>query len=111
MQGNQASSPVDLGYPELFPIAALTTVSFWACEGVLGDALYFRQANQGSLHVWLGTWNSSAPNAVESGLISGRGGSLMGFLELPQEPEVYSSVTAGMAFRNSSLFSDVRTPV
>ena len=28
MQGNQASSPVDLGYPELFPIAALTTVSF-----------------------------------------------------------------------------------
>ena len=35
----------------------------------------------------------------------------MDFLELWQEPQLYSRVTAGMAIRNSSLFNDVRTPV
>ena len=35
----------------------------------------------------------------------------MGFLELQQEPGEYSRVTAGMAIRNSTLFSEVRTPV
>ena len=35
----------------------------------------------------------------------------MGFLELQQEPGVYSHVTVGMAIRNSTLFSEVRTPV
>ena len=35
----------------------------------------------------------------------------MGFLELQQEPGVYSQVTEGMAIRNSSLFSEVRTPL
>ena len=35
----------------------------------------------------------------------------MGFLELWQDPGVYSRVTAGMAIRNSTLFSGVRTPV
>ena len=35
----------------------------------------------------------------------------MGFLELRQEPGVYSRVTVGMAIRNSTLFSEVRTPV
>ena len=38
-------------------------------------------------------------------------GCLMEFLELRQEPGVYSHVTAGMAIRNSSLFNDVKTPV
>ena len=32
----------------------------------------------------------------------------MGFLELRQEPGVYSRVTAGMYIRNSSVFSEVR---
>ena len=36
---------------------------------------------------------------------------VMGFLELRQKPGVYSRVTAGMAIRNSTLFSEVRTPV
>ena len=36
---------------------------------------------------------------------------VMGFLELRQERGVYSRVTAGMAIRNSTLFSEVRTPV
>ena len=33
------------------------------------------------------------------------------FLEVRQEPGVYSQVTAGMALQNSCLFSDFRTPV
>ena len=40
-----------------------------------------------------------------------RGGWLMGFPELRKEPGVYSRVTAGMAIRNSTFFSEVRTPV
>ena len=32
----------------------------------------------------------------------------MGFLELRQEPGVYSRVTAGMSIRKSSLFIEVR---
>ena len=36
---------------------------------------------------------------------------VMGFLELRQERGVYSRVTAGMAIRNSTLFSEVWTPV
>ena len=40
-----------------------------------------------------------------------RGESLIGFLELRQEPGVYSRVTAVMSIRNWSLFSEVRTPV
>ena len=42
------------------------------------------------------------------GLISQGGESLMGFLELRQEPGLYSRVTAGMSIRNSSLFIEVR---
>ena len=52
--------------------------------------------------------NCSGHNAGESGLISQGGESLMGFLELRQEPGVYSRVTAGMSIRNSSLFIEVR---
>ena len=47
-------------------------------------------------------------DAGESGLISKEGESLMGFLELRQEPGVYSPVTVGMSIRNSSLFIEVR---
>ena len=42
MQGNRASSPVDLRYTELFHIPAVTSVSFWTSEGDLGDSLEFR---------------------------------------------------------------------
>ena len=49
--------------------------------------------------------------AGDSGLISWRGGSLMGFLELRQAPGVYSRVTTGMPILNGSLFSEVRTLV
>ena len=51
MQGNQTSSPVDLGYTELFHLPALTAVSFYMCDSVRGDFLEFHQANEGSLRV------------------------------------------------------------
>ena len=38
-------------------------------------------------------------------------GSLMGFLELWEEPGVYSRVTAGIAIRTYTWFSEVRIPV
>ena len=50
MQGNLASSHVDLGYTVLFCIPAVTSLSFYTCDSVLGT-LEFHQANQGSLHV------------------------------------------------------------
>ena len=52
--------------------------------------------------------NCSGNIAGESGLRSQEGESLMGFLELQQEPGVYSRVTAGMSIQNSSLFIEVR---
>ena len=81
------------------------------CESVPGDSLAFHQENRGSLRVLLGIRDCSACNEGESSLISQRGGCLIRFLELRQEPGVYSRVTVGMAIRNSTLFNEVRTPV
>ena len=84
---------------------------FSFCDCVLGDSLEFHQRNRVSLCVCLGTWNSTACNTGDSGLILQRGGSLITFLELRQAPGVYSRVKAGMDIRNSGFFSEVRTPV
>ena len=111
MKGKCASSWVHLGYTNLFCILEVKSVFFSSCDSVFEDSLQLHQGNRGSLRLWLGTWNSSAWNAWESGLILQRGGSLMSFLELRQAPGVYSRVTAGMANWNSALFSEVRTPV
>ena len=46
----------------------------------------------------IGKRNCSGHNVGESGLISQEGESLMGFLELRQEPVVYSRVPAGCTF-------------
>ena len=51
MQANWAKSRVDLGYPEILHIPAVTSVFFKTCEGFLGDSLYFHQGNKGSLPV------------------------------------------------------------
>ena len=61
--------------------------------------------------MYLGKRNGSACNAGESGLITWRGGSLMGFLELAQARGVYYRVTTGMPILNGSLFSEIRTLV
>ena len=69
IQRNQSSSRVNLEYTELFRILAVTSVSFYTCDSVLGDSLEFHQANQGTLRVCLVTQHCSAHNAGESGLI------------------------------------------
>ena len=111
MKEKCASSRVDLGYTNLFCIPEVTSVFFSCCVSVFRDSPQFHQGNLGSLRLWLGTRNSSARNAGESGLIMRQRGSLMSFLELQQAHGVYSRVTAGMAIWNSGLFSEVRTPV
>ena len=108
MKGKCASPWVDLRYTNQFCVPEETSVFFSSCDSLVGDSLVLNQANRRSLCVWLGKRNCSACNAGESGLISWRWGSLMGFLELRQEPGVYSRVTAGMSIRNSSLFIEVR---
>ena len=111
MKGKCASSWVDLGYTNLFFIPEVTS-GFFSCRySARGNSLLFHQGNRGSLCLWMGTWNSSAQNAGESGLILQRGGSLMSFLELRQTRGVNSRVTAGMAIWNSGLFNEVSTPV
>ena len=97
MKGKCASSCVDLGYTNLFCIPEVTSVFFSCGDSVLGDSLHFHQGNRGSLLLWLGTWNSSARNAGESGFILQRGGILMSFLDLRQAPGLYSRVMAGIA--------------
>ena len=110
MQGKLASSQFDFGYRAIC-IPGVTSVFFSSCDSVVGHSLEFNQGNRGSLRVGLGKCNCSGHNAEESGLISRREESLMGFLDLRQEPGVYSRVTAGMSIRNWSLFSEIRTPV
>ena len=51
MQGNQASSRVDVGYTDLFCINVVTSVSFYTWDSVPGDSLEFHQENRGSLRV------------------------------------------------------------
>ena len=75
----------------------MTPVFFWSCDSVVGDSLEFNQANRGSLRVLLGKHNCSGHIAGESSLMSQGGESPMGFLEVRQEPRVYSLVTAGMS--------------
>ena len=111
MQGKLASSQFDLVHTDLFCVPEVTSVFFSSCDSVVGDSLEINQANRGFLCVLLGKRNCSACSAGESGLISWRGGSLMGFLELRQARVVYSRVTTEMPILNGSLFCEVRTLV
>ena len=79
MQGKLAPSQYDFGYTEQFCIPGVTSVFFSSCDCVVGDSLEFKQANRGSLRVWLWKRNCSEHSSLESGLISRRGKSLMGF--------------------------------
>ena len=103
MKRKCALSWVDLGFTNLFCIPEVTSVFFSCCDSVVGHSHQFHQGNRGSLRLWLGTGNSTAWNAGESGLILRWRGSLMSFLELRQAPRVYSRVSAGMATWNSGF--------
>ena len=111
MRRKWASSCVDFGYTDLFCIPELTSEFISSSDSVLMDSLVFYQENRGSLRVELAIRYCSARNAGKSSLICRRGVCVMGFHELRREPGVYFPVTAGMAIRNSTLFSEVRTPV
>ena len=111
MQGKLASSQFDLRHTDIFCVPEVKSGFFSSCDSVVWDSLEFKQGNRGSLCVCLGKRNCSPCNAGEACLISWRGGSLMGFLELRQPPGVYSRVTTGVPILNGSLFSEVRTPV
>ena len=82
MQEKLASSQFDLGHTDLFFVPEMTSMFFSSCDSVVRDSLEFNQANRGSLCVRLVKLNCSGHNAGQSGLISRRGESLMGFLEL-----------------------------
>ena len=101
MQGKWASSHVDLGYTEIFCIPELTSVFFLSCASVLGDSLEFYQANRGLLTCWTGNMEFLCRQCRESCHILPRGGNLMDFLELQQEPGLYYRVTAGIVIQNS----------
>ena len=104
MKGKWASSRVDLGYTDLFCIPEVHQCSSCFVTVFLGlSGVPSRKSR-------LITWDRSACNEGESSLISQGGGCLIRFLELRQEPGVYSRITAGIAIRNSTLFSEVRNP-
>ena len=50
-QGKLASSQFDLGHTDRFCVPEVTSVYITSCDCVVGDALEFNQANQGSLCV------------------------------------------------------------
>ena len=109
MQWKMASFQFDLWHTDRFCVPEVTSVFFSSCDCLVVDSLEFNQAIRGSLYVRLGKRNCSACNAWESGRISWRGVSLMGFLEVRHARGVYSRVETGMPILNGSLFIEVRT--
>ena len=77
---------------------------YWGFSGVLSRKSRLLTCLIGNTILLCTKWG-------KSNLISRRGVCVMGFLELRQKCGIYSRVTAGMAIRNSTLFSKVRTPI
>ena len=100
MQGNRASSRVDLGYPELFRIPVVTSVSFSTCDSVLGASPEFHQANQCSLPVLWGIWNCSAHSAGGIGPHLSEMGKSHGFSRFAAGTwGIFSSLPRGWPFK------------
>ena len=51
MPGKLVSHQFDLGYTELFRVAAVTSRSLLTCDRDLGASLEFHHGSQGSFHV------------------------------------------------------------
>ena len=110
MKGKRASSRVYLGYTKLFCIPEVHQCSSRFVTVFLGTlwcsfkkikAPYVFDWEYGiALHAMQGN-RASFPSDGLSHTIS----------RVAQEPGVYSRVTAGISIRNSTLFSEVRTPV
>ena len=128
-KGSQATCSVWRGLRDGYGVNARETclmpIWFWVHRGILhswGDISVL-------LVLWKCCWGLSGFQSSKSRLLTclivkiqllwtqcrGIGPhlaeSFIGFLELRQEPGVYSRVKAGMSIRNWSLFSEVRTPV
>ena len=108
-KGKWASSRVDLGYTKLFCLPEVHQCSSRFVTVFLGTlCCSIKEIEAPYMFVW--NTGCSACNAVESILIFHGVDCLIRFHELRQEPGVYSRVTARMAIRNSTLFSEVRNP-
>ena len=101
MKGKWGSSRVDFGYPELFCIPEVTSVFIssceqcsWGCSGVPSRKLRLITCLTENTGLLCTQCRGIEPHPRREGY-------LMGFLELLQEPGVYSQVTAGMAIRTS----------
>ena len=110
MKGKWASSRVDLGYTDLFCIPEVHQCSSRFVTVFLGtlwcsikkiEAPYVFDWNTGLLCMKCRGIEPHFPARWTSDTIS----------RVVAEPGVYSRVTAEMAIRNSTLFSEVRTPV
>ena len=111
VQGNQASSRVDLGYTELFLIPSVTSVSCRLLAVLLGN-LWISIKQIKVPYVFNGEYGIALHATQESRASSrGEGEFSWFFFELLLEPGVYTRVSAGMAIQNLCLFSNVRTPV
>ena len=109
MMWKWASPRADLRYTELFYIPEVHQCSSRFVTVFLGtlscsikkiEAPYvFDWENGIALHAMQGN-RSSFPSEVDVSY----------FVELQQEPGVYTRVTAAIAMRNSSFFTEVRTP-
>ena len=111
MKGKWASSRVDLGYTELFCIPEVHHCSSRFVTVFLGTLwCSIKKIEVPYLFDWE---NGIALPAMQGNRASfpSEGDVSYDFPELQQEPGVYSRVTEGMAIRNSTLFSEVRTPV
>ena len=109
-QGDWSLFQVDLGYTELFHCPAVTSVSFYTCEGFLGDSVV--PSNKSRLLTCLiGNKSLLCTQFRVIGPHRSVRGRFMVFLELLREPGVHSRVTAGVAINNFCFLSKVRTPL
>ena len=109
--GNQLSSRVNLGYRENFRVAVVTSCSLYPCDSVLETLwssikvvkapVLFDVEHGIALRTMQGNRASPQGEFKVSWVFSSCSRNLGYILEL----------IVGMAIRNSSLFSDVRTPV
>ena len=100
MQGKLASSQFDFGNTEKFCIPGVSSVFFSSCDSVVGDSLEFNQQFEAPYVLdWenaivLDTMKGNRASSRREGKVS------WVFLEMRQEPAVYSRVTVGMSIRN-----------
>ena len=110
MQGNWSSFQVDLHYTKLFHIPAVTSVSFFNCEGLLGNSVVPTSKSR-LLMCLIGNKALLGMQCRRMGPHLPGIGKFHGFPRVAAEPGVHSPLMAGVVFSNYCFFSDVRTPL